>query len=71
MAIYQEKCSKQMLEIADLEGKIDALRFESSNQGLISSLQSRLSTACKQIDDLRIMLASKEKELTQVSYCAN
>ncbi len=56
-----------MVKIADLEGAIDTLRFESSNQGLISSLQTRLGVASKQIDQLRIMLADKEKELSKVS----
>lgn len=64
---FQEKCSSQMVKIADLEGAIDTLRFESSNQGLISSLQTRLSAASKQIDQLRILLADKEKDLMKVS----
>lgn len=66
MSCFQEKCSSQMVKIADLEGVIDTLRFESSNQSLISSLQTRLGAASKQIDQMRILLADKENELAKV-----
>ncbi|CAL8083337.1 unnamed protein product [Orchesella dallaii] len=65
--IYQEKCSGQMLKIADLEGQIDSLRFESSNQGVISSLKFRLSAVSKQVEEYKSLVMDKENEISKVN----
>jgi len=57
-----------MLKIADLEGQIDSLRFESSNQGVITSLKSRLTAVSRQVEEYKLLVTDKEKELSKVYF---